>query len=329
MKLNSRCSQRNSHLLARRSLLHGTVAAAVLGLPSLLTASVRPASRPPASTSAGPQGSTREGPRRPAPDIAVCPVAPERAAVTARVPSGVTMTVECDGAKVSARAARDVAVVGVAVKKGARSTLRISVPGYVTTKTVDTGDDSLRKSLLRIVNKRIALTKDDEPEGLVSVSGVMIDRRVQQPLTSLARAAKAAGAELTLVSGHRSYGYQEDVYGRYRSARGQAAADQFSARPGHSEHQLGLAVDVREKDGATVELVESFAATKAGRWLAAHAHEFGFVIRYPKAQEKVTGYEFEPWHLRFVGCDVARYLWARPDVQTLEKLFGLPDAPGY
>ncbi|MDG3044442.1 M15 family metallopeptidase [Bacillus sp. B6(2022)] len=110
---------------------------------------------------------------------------------------------------------------------------------------------------------------------------------------------------LTAFSTFRSYDRQRVLYNNYVASHGKKQADRFSARPGYSEHQTGLAFDiggVNSKHWAE----DSFANTKEAKWLAKHAHEFGFIIRYPKGKEKVTGYQYEPWHLRYLGSKMRK-----------------------
>lgn len=113
---------------------------------------------------------------------------------------------------------------------------------------------------------------------------------------------KAGGAEAGLKfwnqSGFRSYDTQRVIYNRYVARDGKKAADTYSARPGHSEHQSGLSIDVNK-------LTSAFGDTEEGIWLAAHAHEYGFIIRYPKGKSGITGYVYEPWHIRYIGVEMA------------------------
>lgn len=146
-------------------------------------------------------------------------------------------------------------------------------------------------------------------------------------MEALFAAAKAAGAPLMLSSGYRSYNYQVSLYGSYVSAHGQASADTFSARPGYSEHQTGLAFDVEPLD-EKCDVDQCFATTPAGEWIAAHAYEYGFIIRYPSDKVAITGYEYEPWHLRYVGKDLALEMHTT-HTETLEEFFGLGAAPNY
>lgn len=115
---------------------------------------------------------------------------------------------------------------------------------------------------------------------------------------SMKKAAAAEGVNLFIVSGFRSYSYQAILYRNYVSRSGQAAADRFSARPGHSEHQAGLALDLNSASS-------SFAGTKEAIWLANNSFRFGFIVRYPEGKEAITGYKYEPWHMRYLGVDNA------------------------
>lgn len=121
-------------------------------------------------------------------------------------------------------------------------------------------------------------------------------------LYQLQQSAASAGFDLPLLSGYRSYEYQVSLYNSYVERDGQEAADRYSARPGHSEHQTGLCFDVGSIDN-------DYGETNAGKWLAQHAHEYGFIIRFPEGKEHITGYMYEPWHVRFVGSEVAKEIY--------------------
>lgn len=187
-----------------------------------------------------------------------------------------------------------------------------------------------------IVNKRHALPETYTPSQLVvppvalrEASGspeMQLRADVSQPLQSLIAAAKKDGVSLMLVSGFRSYAAQKDIYNRFVSEDGQAKADMYSARPGHSEHQTGLAVDLGYID-RKCELETCFGDTAAGKWIAQHANEYGFVLRYQKNTQNIVGYEYEPWHLRYVGNELAKAV--KQSGKTLEEFFGLPTAPTY
>lgn len=141
-----------------------------------------------------------------------------------------------------------------------------------------------------------------------------------------AAVAKAKMGTLCLNSGYRSYKTQVNTYANALRLYGKKVAEALAAHPGHSEHQTGLAADV-----STTALgcrIGNFGASKASAWIATNAHKYGFIVRYPKNQQAVTGYQYEPWHLRFVGVDVATDMNARK-ILTLEKYFNLESAPNY
>lgn len=127
-------------------------------------------------------------------------------------------------------------------------------------------------------------------------------------------AAAADGISLWIVSGFRSYATQVSTYNHFVATYGQAFADTTSARPGHSEHQTGLAIDINLVD-------QSFGSTAEGIWVRENAHRFGFVIRYPQGKEHITGYMWEPWHLRYLGTGLATTL--KNSGLTLEEHFGI------
>jgi D-alanyl-D-alanine carboxypeptidase len=137
---------------------------------------------------------------------------------------------------------------------------------------------------------------------------VMVREALVDPLTRLFAGAKAAGFELMIGSAYRSSQLQEKYFNSYASASGLAEAEKYSAHPGTSEHQLGLAVDLTTVDRVCY-LVECFAETPAGKWLAKNAHTYGFILRYPKGKEAVTGYNYEPWHFRYVGTNIATAIY--------------------
>jgi D-alanyl-D-alanine carboxypeptidase len=144
----------------------------------------------------------------------------------------------------------------------------------------------------------------------------------------LAKAMAEAGkGTLILNSGFRTYKNQQGLYNRTRETKGLAVAEKLSARPGHSEHQLGLAADFSVRGQGCVIMV-CFGKTEAGIWLAENAHEFGFVLRYPKGYRPVTGFQYEPWHFRYVGVELAPEMKTK-GIKTLEEFWGLESAPDY
>jgi D-alanyl-D-alanine carboxypeptidase len=162
---------------------------------------------------------------------------------------------------------------------------------------------------------------DFRPE-LAIVRGYQVAEPAAGPLSRLLDAGDAAGLGLKIESAFRSYGYQVAVHDSTVASRGQAAADRVSARPGYSEHQTGLAVDLITPADPRCDFDQCFASTPAGTWLRANAWRYGFVIRYTAGNEAVTGYSPEPWHLRYVGRPLAAAMRAA-GVDTLEEVFGI------
>nr|WP_208402637.1 M15 family metallopeptidase [Lysinibacter cavernae] len=164
------------------------------------------------------------------------------------------------------------------------------------------------------------------PSGLPNPQGHTLRTPAVEALATMAADAAAAGINLSITSGYRSYNTQVGLYNGYVSRDGSALADTYSARPGHSEHQTGLAVDLTDGGGCTLDTC--FAGTAAGQWLAANAPTYGFVLRYPEGKQGITGFMFEPWHFRFVGAELSQHM-ATTGTSTLEEFFGLPAAPDY
>lgn len=137
----------------------------------------------------------------------------------------------------------------------------------------------------------------------------------------MAAEAALSGYELVAFSTYRSFDYQTTLYEKYVNNDGQEEADRYSARPGYSEHQTGLAFDIGEKHFEQHFARESFGETEAGKWVAANAHTYGFIMRYPNGKEKITGYMYEPWHFRYVGEELASQVYEAGI--TLEEYFDL------
>lgn len=131
---------------------------------------------------------------------------------------------------------------------------------------------------------------------------------------------------LCLNSGYRSYATQTYTYNNALARYGKKVAEALAAHPGHSEHQTGLAADV-----STTALgckITNFGSSKASAWIAKNAYQFGFIVRYPNNMQKITGYQYEPWHLRFVGVELATQM-QKNKISTLEQFWQLPSAPNY
>jgi D-alanyl-D-alanine carboxypeptidase len=170
-----------------------------------------------------------------------------------------------------------------------------------------------------IVNKRHPISPRTFEPPITLVRGYQVASPAAAPLSRMLDAADDAGVHLKIASAFRSYGYQEGVHSHLVATIGQTAADAVSARPGYSEHQTGLAVDLQPLDG-TCALEACFAHTAADRWLVAHAWRYGFVVRYTAANRQVTGYAPEPWHFRYVGLALAQEL-RRTHARSLEQFF--------
>lgn len=163
-----------------------------------------------------------------------------------------------------------------------------------------------------IANKQYPLPKTYKPKE---------STEARLAFDEMAAEALLADFNLHAFSTYRSFDYQVELYERYVKKDGEEAADRYSARPGYSEHQTGLAFDIgevnREKDWAS----SRFGDTEAGKWLASNAHRFGFIMRYPEGKEKITGYMFESWHFRYVGTKIAKEVYETDG--TLEEYLGL------
>lgn len=177
---------------------------------------------------------------------------------------------------------------------------------YTEVINTDTSKDNLL-----LVNKYYQLEKDFKFDDIVPISqqyayaGHRMRKEVHDSYISMWHAAKEQGYTLIVNSSYRDYDFQQYLYDSYKNRYGEEKANTFSAKPGHSEHQTGLALDIVTYGG---QLNESFADTEEYEWLKENAHLFGFIVRYPKDKTHITGYAFEPWHYRYVGKDVAKMI---------------------
>lgn len=172
--------------------------------------------------------------------------------------------------------------------------------GFYTAVT-EVGDPS---SLAVLVNKHYALPADHVPELETLGAGYgygSLRPEAAQAFRAMADGARAEGVSLRSVSAYRSYASQKITYNNYLKKYRQSVVDDFSARPGHSEHQTGLALDINVASSKA-----HFENTKAFAWLKEHCAEYGFILRYDQGKEAVTGYRFEPWHYRYVGVETAK-----------------------
>ena len=166
---------------------------------------------------------------------------------------------------------------------------------------------------LVVVNNYNKLDKNYVPKNLVKVNIPFIDsiseeekqleENVALQLEKLVKMASSEGINYLGKSGYRSYKSQKEIYYNRVKSQGLKKANEYVAKPGTSEHQTGLCIDLTNEDRWFVEV------TKEAKWLKENAHKFGFILRYPKGKEDITGKKFEPWHIRYVGEDIAKYIY--------------------
>ena len=196
-------------------------------------------------------------------------------------------------------------VVTVKEKEIPKQTSIVSNNKNLVAPSVDSTSNLTYINGILIVNKTYGLPSDYNP-GTNQVA--------YSALTSMQNDARTLGYNLRLVSGFRSYQTQVSVYNNYVNKYGVQLTDTFSARPGHSEHQTGLAFDVGQ-------ISNNFGDTPSGKWLADNCHLYGFIIRYPKGKQGITGYKYEPWHIRYLGVDIATKV--KESGLTLEEYLGI------
>lgn len=172
-----------------------------------------------------------------------------------------------------------------------------------------------------IANKTYALPQDfipTNPDQPVNAdrSSTCLDKTLMSAWNTMLKDATSKGLNIYIASGYRSYNYQVNVYNRYVKSDGAAVADTYSSRPGNSEHQTGLCFDLN-----TIE--DSFQYTNEGKWVNDNCYKYGFCIRFPKGKDSATGYQYESWHLRYVGVDLATKLYNNGDWLSLEEYFGI------
>ncbi|GGJ66073.1 putative carboxypeptidase YodJ [Anoxybacillus voinovskiensis] len=184
-------------------------------------------------------------------------------------------------------------------------------------------------NILALVNKEQSLPASYKPNDLVvpnvpfSFSETNVEKRYMRleaarALEQLFAAAQKEGISLIAVSGYRSYERQKELFDEEVKKNGKEKAVHAVAFPGQSEHQTGLAIDISSQS-IKANLTASFGDTNEGKWVAVHAHEYGFIIRYPKGKEAITGYQYEPWHIRYVGQKAAKVIYEKNI--TLEEYF--------
>ncbi|PLR82780.1 MULTISPECIES: M15 family metallopeptidase [Bacillus] len=186
-------------------------------------------------------------------------------------------------------------------------------------------------NIMALVNKDFALPDGYLPETMVrpnvpfsygaqDIEKSYLRQEASAALENLFAEANRNGLKLYAVSGYRSYARQKELFDAEVSRVGEQNAKQVVAVPGNSEHQTGLAMDISSQS-AGLGLTEQFGETPEGKWLAENAHRFGFILRYPKGKEAITGYQYEPWHFRFVGERDAAVIYEKK--LTLEEYFNI------
>ena len=152
--------------------------------------------------------------------------------------------------------------------------------------------------------------------GKTSTCNKCINKTAYEAFNKMRADASSIGLNIYIASGYRPYVGQESIYNRYIKRDGKEAADTYSARPGYSEHQTSYSFDLNS-------ITDSFIKTKEGLWVNDNAYLYGFIIRFPKGKDSITGYKYEPWHLRYVGYDLAKKLYNNGDWISLEEYFGV------
>ena len=238
---------------------------------------------------------------------------------------------------------------GVSVKDNSKEEIKATVLGEYDKNKVgeynlkysakdSSGNEGEYAFVLKIIsdpNNRVFTTSKGYlakvSNGLTYIDGVLIVNKTyalpsnygngltgdtQNAFSKLQTAALTEGISLRICSGYRSYSTQKYLYNNYVSMDGKALADTYSARPGHSEHQSGLAIDINMADSA-------FNNSPEAKWLNDNAYKYGFILRYPKGKDNITGYMYESWHFRYVGTELANKLYNDGNWITLEEYFGI------
>ena len=188
-----------------------------------------------------------------------------------------------------------------------RVNLNLDLPYYTNTK-----EAKYLNIFYTLVNKYNYLRDDFVPNNLVEMTtpyskeGIYLVEEARDNFYKLVDKAKEEGLTIRAISAYRGYTYQKRLYDKYVEADGVNKADTYSARPGFSDHQTGLAIDVDN----TTSSFENFTNTKEYQWMLDNSYKYGFILRYPSAKESITTYQFESWHYRYVGLKLAKKIRA-------------------
>ena len=177
---------------------------------------------------------------------------------------------------------------------------------YKNIKEIENPND-----ILVLVNKNNKLLQNFIPENLETIDikysneGKMLKKEAKETFEKLSSDALKLGYKIVAVSAYRDFSYQENLFNYYVEKYGEDYALNCSAKAGHSEHQTGLAVDVMGSNNS----YDDFELSDEFEWMINNAHKYGFILRYPKNKEKITGFKYEPWHYRYVGVEVAKIIY--------------------
>lgn len=187
-------------------------------------------------------------------------------------------------------------------------------------------------NILLLVNKTHPLASSYVPDDMVTIERTIegvgnaetrqLRKVAADAMNALIDGAADAGYAVKVRTAYRSYDYQKSLYEGYAARHGEEEANKWSAKPGESEHQTGMCADV-SSPSVDYGLTAAYGETAEGKWLANHAHEYGYIIRYLKGKEDITGYIYEPWHIRYVGVDAATEIYERGI--CLEEYLGVLD----
>ena len=202
----------------------------------------------------------------------------------------------------------------VKIPKDSEDDTVVEQPASPGTATTSKGYKIENRNGLYYINNILVVNKTYDVPSTYNPGGLTTE--FYNAFSTMQSVASSQGINLKVASGYRSYSRQQELYNNYVSNNGKEQADTFSARPGHSEHQTGLAADINLVD-------DSFAKTDEFKWLNANMHKYGFILRYPSGKQQITGYKYESWHIRYVGTELSNQLYNNGNWITLEEYLGI------